>query len=426
MNLDQPDSHPRFRPAPVCIDRATVALVALVCLCGSFPAAGQGVPTLDPYQTQNSIKSSFIDQRPCAACNVGPHGCTVGIDEPYRHCPIQGVDGADQICGELNWNQSRPLPWQVFAHGEYVGPHRLSHVPKYQLRVDDAITFVFRLTREESSRPYELNVGDRIRIESLSDKDLDRELIIQPDGNITVRLLGSVRAAGRTVTELQQDLEQKYLEYYQTPAITVTPIEVDTKLNDLRNTVDNRQGAGGQSVIVTVAPDGTVQLPAIGSVPAQGLTLEELKTEIDERYRMVVTSGIEVTPVLTGRARRFVYVLGEVEQPGRFELTGPTTAMQAIALAGGWINGGNLRQIVVFRRAEDWRLIATRLDLRGALYGKRPIPSDEIWLRDSDIVLVPKTPLKRADEAIELIFTRGVNELIPIHRGLGLLEPSFL
>ena len=64
--------------------------------------------------------------------------------------------------------------------------------------------------------------------------------------------------------------------------------------------------------------------------------------------------------------------------------------MQAIALAGGQNNGGNLRQIVIFRRDKNWRLMAIKLDLAGGMFGKRPLPSDEIWLRDSDIILIPK------------------------------------
>jgi polysaccharide export outer membrane protein len=103
-----------------------------------------------------------------------------------------------------------------------------------------------------------------------------------------------------------------------------------------------------------------------------------------------------------------------VGQPGRFELTGPTTAMQAIALSGGWRIGANLRQVVVFRRGPDWRLMATMLDLRGALYGRRPVPADDIWLNDSDIVLVTKTPIQQADELIEQLFTRGLYGVVPV------------
>jgi polysaccharide export outer membrane protein len=126
-----------------------------------------------------------------------------------------------------------------------------------------------------------------------------------------------------------------------------------------------------------------------------------------------MVQGIEVTPVLVARAPRVVYVLGEVLAPGRYELTGPTTAMQAVSLAGGWNNGGNLRHMVIFRRGEDWRLMATRLDLRGAMLGKRPCPADELWLRDSDIVLVPKSAILLADDFIELVFTRGIYGAMP-------------
>ena len=42
---------------------------------------------------------------------------------------------------------------------------------------------------------------------------------------------------------------------------------------ELIATVDRRYGVGGQAQIVRVTPAGTLQLPAIGSVPAQGLTL---------------------------------------------------------------------------------------------------------------------------------------------------------
>ena len=87
--------------------------------------------------------------------------------------------------------------------------------------------------------------------------------------------------------------------------------------------------------------------------------------------------------------------------------------MQAVALAGGFLQGGNLRNIVVFRRDAQWRLMATRLDLSGPLYGRRPHPSDEIWLRDSDIVLVPPKPIQRLSEAVDLYLTRTLYTIIP-------------
>ena len=96
-----------------------------------------------------------------------------------------------------------------------------------------------------------------------------------------------------------------------------------------------------------------------------------------------------------------------------YELVAPTTAMQSIALAGGWKVGGNLNHVVVFRRDDCWQLMATTLEIHLPLFGKKPCPADEIWLRDSDIIVVPKRPIKVADDAIELIFTRGLYGVVP-------------
>lgn len=344
--------------------------------------------------------------------------CEVGMTlTPAAPHVVQGVDCVDGCCcGESGWGAARPLNWQPYAQGEYVGHARLPHVPEYRLRVDDVLEFVFRLTREETAAPYELNVGDEIRVESFSDAQLNRDLLIQPDGTITLRLIGQIKATRRTVSQLRDELETAYSKYYKIPSITVTPLKVNTKLEDLRAAVDARAGAGGQNRQARVTPEGTIALPAVGSVPVQGLSLTELKRELDERYAQQV-EGIEVTPVLIQRAPRHVYVLGEVKTPGRYLLDGPTTVMQSIAMAGGWNVGANTRQIVVFRRGDDWRLMATMLDLRGALYGKMPCPADEIWINDADIVVVPKSPILVLDDIINLVFTRGLYGVAPYSVG---------
>jgi polysaccharide export outer membrane protein len=344
---------------------------------------------------------------------------------------IWGVDSAAGTqCGEVGWDARGMIPWQEFAQGEYVGHARTPHVPEYRLRESDVVAVYYRRTREELSRPYELEVGDRLRVESLTagnnaaspagdtpaeaaGDDISRELVIQPDGTITLPLLGQVRATRRTVQSLRDELEEQYKKYFRMPAITVTPVAVNTKLEDLLNTVDSRAGTlGGLHLLVNVTPSGEIQVPGIDSVFVQGLTLAEARQEIDAKYDAAIP-GVQVTLVLVERARRFIYVMGEVPQGGRFELEGPTTAMMAISMAGGWTPGSNLRQVVVFRRGDDWRLMATMLDLRGALYARRPVPADDIWLNDSDIILVPKTPIEQVDELIEQVFTRGVYGLVP-------------
>jgi polysaccharide export outer membrane protein len=393
---------------------------------GLDPGRGGGPPGSLQSAIRNpkseSVRTTVIPPniRQCQA--LGPAA-------PY---PIWGVDSLSGGCGaEVGWDARGMIPWQQFAQGEWVGHARTAQVPEYRLREGDQIAVYYRRTRDELSRPYELQVGDRILVESLtagggpvanqvdgggapkSDIGISRELVIQPDGTISVPLVGQVRATRRTVQSLREELEEAYKKFYRVPAITVTPIHVDTRLEDLLNTVDSRAGLrGGLQLLAVVTPAGKIQLPAVDSVFVQGLTPAEAKQEIDARYAAKIP-GVEVTIDLAQRAPRFIYVVGEVSNPGRFELVGPTTAMQSIALAGGWRIGANLRQVVVFRRADDWRLMATMLDLRGAMYGRRPVPADDIWLNDSDIVLVTKTPIQQADELIEQLFTRGLYGVVP-------------
>ena len=178
-----------------------------------------------------------------------------------RRAPICAVDGSQcGVCAsgrlrEARWEDARFIAWQAYAQGEYVGHARTAHVPDYRLRVDDQLDMLYRITRDETRTPYRLNVGDMVRVESFTDPDLNRDLMIQPDGMITLRLLGQVHAAGRTVTQLRDALEESYKKYYKVPSITVTPTKVNTQLDDLRNVVDRRYGpGGGQGANVRVAP----------------------------------------------------------------------------------------------------------------------------------------------------------------------------
>ncbi len=363
-----------------------------------------------------------------------PCGCNGGCDTCQQHSsptPLtygampnhrnaQGVNQYTDHQGRTaRWRDKTNVPWEAFAYGEYLGPHRTPHVPEYRLRVNDQLEFVYLKTREKSLDPYQLYVGDQIQISSAIDPTLNQPdsslrngMTIRSDGMVSLSLIGQIQAAGKTVEDLQRELNEKYTEFVKNPAIVVQVTQGDTPLQDLVDSVDARAGQGGQGRQATVSPDGTVQLPGIGSIPAVGLTLNEMALEVNARYRLR-QGGIEVTPILTQRAPRFIYVVGEVAAPGRFELVGPTSVIQALSLAQGENLGGNLRQVIIFRRDQNWRLTATKLDLKGAMLGKQPFPSDEIWLRDSDIILIPKKPIQRLSEAVNLYLEDTLYSIFP-------------
>jgi polysaccharide export outer membrane protein len=179
-------------------------------------ASSDGVrvtPTTSPAK-------KVVNHSPIQLCQA------LGPAAPHAIWGVDSTAGCGQ--GELTWKARGQVDWQAFAQGEYVGHARSAHVPEYRIRVDDRISFVFRLTREMTSTPYELQVGDQIRVESLTgdaggptegtQDDVRRELIVQPDGTITLPLLGQVRAANMTIDGLRAHLEERYTKYYKVRA----------------------------------------------------------------------------------------------------------------------------------------------------------------------------------------------------------------
>jgi polysaccharide export outer membrane protein len=381
--------------------------IAMGVLVSTAAAAGAAEPLPASRQTLELASAVSPPQAMQGGGHFNPAAphATPAID-CVNHCP-PGY--------EATWKGLGPVDvFEEWAQGEYVGRSRLPHVPVYRLRVDDALDFEFRVDRDRIPGAYKLTVGDELVIESVADAELRRTLIVQPDGRITLPKVGQVEAAGRTTSQLRDELEEKFKAYFDNPAISVAPLRVNSKLEELRATVAGQIGFAKQVFAGRVTPEGTVQLPAVGSVPAQGLTLDEFKLELDERYGEEI-EGIEVVPALKQHGPRYVYVLGEVRAPGRYTLDAPTTVMQAIALAGYWTVGAHMTNIVIFRRGDDWRLTATVLDMRAAFAGKRPCPAGEIWVSDADMIIVPKSKIERFDNFVDLVFTRGVYGVIPMN-----------
>ncbi len=83
-----------------------------------------------------------------------------------------------------------------------------------------------------------------------------------------------------------------------------------------------------------------------------------------------------------------------------------------------------MRQVVIFRRGENWELLSTLLDLRGAVLGREAHPADEIWVRDGDVIIVPKTPIKLLNHFVRQVFTEGIYGVIPLNANYLLNDRS--
>jgi len=73
---------------------------------------------------------------------------------------------------------------------------------------------------------YLVNAGDRLEISVWKEEDLQREVLVRPDGAFSFPLAGELMARGRTVTEIRQELEARLFQYLPNLVTTVTVIAV--------------------------------------------------------------------------------------------------------------------------------------------------------------------------------------------------------
>lgn len=72
---------------------------------------------------------------------------------------------------------------------------------------------------------YLLNPGDALRVSVWKETELQRDLIVQPDGSITYPLVGTVPAAGRAPGAVQNDIAQRIDRFIPGAVVTVELVE---------------------------------------------------------------------------------------------------------------------------------------------------------------------------------------------------------
>src|SRR5689334_21031829 len=134
-----------------------------------------------------------------------------------------------------------------------------------------------------------------------------------------------------------------------------------------------------------VRPDGRITLPLIGDLQAAGQTPMQLQQHVTEQLKAYVANPV-VTVMVTDVADRVVYVLGEVAQPGAVPLKGTMTVLQALAVAGGFKDFANQRNIRILRRNGNPEKVETiYFNYKDALKDD----SSLVYLVEGDTVVVP-------------------------------------
>jgi polysaccharide export outer membrane protein len=111
------------------------------------------------------------------------------------------------------------------------------------------------------------------------------------------------------------------------------------------------------TTLVTVRKDGKITFPLIGEVEAASLTVPELTAKIKAALASYFTDP-HVNIIISESKKEVIYVIGEVQTPGQFEVPYPMSALRALTLAGGSkIESADLANARLIKNSENSRQV---------------------------------------------------------------------
>ncbi len=130
-----------------------------------------------------------------------------------------------------------------------------------------------------------------------------------------------------------------------------------------------------------VGRDGRILFPQIGPLTVAGMKYSEMKDFLTKQATRIIGANVAIT--LSKLRQIQVFVLGEVRNPGPYNLTAMSTMLDALIVAGGPTGRGSLRRIILKRNNK----VISVLDLYDLLL--KGDKSKDKRLRHGDIIFVP-------------------------------------
>ena len=150
---------------------------------------------------------------------------------------------------------------------------------------------------------------------------------------------------------------------------------------------------------VTIGPDGRAVVAGLGTIVGRGLTLDQFKQQL----LMVASTHLvnpEVSLVLKTFVKPHIYVEGEVNTPGQVDLHGDISALDAIALAGGFRESGAKANVLLLRHDAGQANQTRVVDLTRFINNHKleEVPQ----MRAGDILYVSSTKFSKLQQIVHL------------------------
>jgi polysaccharide export outer membrane protein len=137
---------------------------------------------------------------------------------------------------------------------------------------------------------------------------------------------------------------------------------------------------------VTVRPDGKISLPLIGELTVSGLTASSLQRLIAQRLTAYVSKP-QVTVIVQQVNSQTYVIVGKVARPGAYQLGKPTTVLEAIAIAGGFLDFAKVSKVNIIRRHDGGPSETLHFDYKKVIKGQNA--QQNVELKSGDTIVVP-------------------------------------
>ena len=212
-----------------------------------------------------------------------------------------------------------------------------------------------QLLMERDTGPYRLGIGDELEITiyGYGDGENQRTLPIDPSGNITYMMVGTVPAAGRTIDELTEDMRSRLSKQLKYAILNITPYHFGSQTITVLGQVSYPQVypmQGRMHLLDALAQAGGTKLGEIRDVSADihdlahatlvrggqivPVDFEKLMYEADATQNLEIRSGDII--FIPSALERKIYALGSFNSPQGVQFARSSLSlMNAVVQAGG-------------------------------------------------------------------------------------------
>ena len=250
--------------------------------------------------------------------------------------------------------------------------------PDYRLGPEDVVHItLFNVPKED---------------ESVTPREVDAR--VSQEGTLTLPLVGDVPAAGKTTSDLEHALRERYGKYIRNPEVGVRVAEFHSQRISVLGAVKSPnvyQLTGPKTLVDLLAMAGGITDKAGNQVHIYRQGPEGRQSLVIDLYALASNRAVGNTPVQAGdvinvpQAGMF-FVDGAVNKPGSYPLSRPYTLSQALTVAGG--TKGTLADfsgITIFRRKDPTTFDRVAVNLKEVRNGGAPDPKIEA----NDVIYVP-------------------------------------